>query len=124
MFDRKTIASVVIATSLFGAATAHAQTTALVEVADATMIPMINSNADALEDLAIHNAAGVKIGEIEEVLGTDAATATAVAVDFDDKAGFGNEDRIVPLESLTLNGVKLILSADAAAVGALPIYND
>lgn len=124
MFDRKTIAIAILATGLLGATGAFAQTAALVEVADATMIPMINANADKLEDLDIHDAAGQKIGEIEEVLGPDAATPSAVAVDFDDKAGFGREDRVVPLQSLTLDGVKLTLSADAATVGSLPVYND
>lgn len=124
MFDRKTLAAAALSTALLGTGMAHAQTTPLVEIADATMIPMINANADALEDLHIYNSAGEKIGEIEEVLGTDASTATAVAVDFDNSAGYGREDRIVPLDSLSLKGVKLTLASDAAAVGAFPVYND
>lgn len=124
MFDSKTLAAALIAGALLSTTGANAQTAALVEVPDATLIPLINADADALEDLHIYNAAGEKIGEVEEVLGTDASTATAVAVDFDSSAGFGREDRVVPLDNLTLKGVKLTLGLDATAVAALPVYDD
>ena len=110
-------------TSLSG--TALAQTSTWVEVDDKTMIAPFNVDADGLEDMDVQNAAGQKIGEIEDVIGTDRAAATALVVDFDDDAGYGDrDDVIVPVERFSLNGTKLVLQDDAAAVAAYEIYND
>ncbi|KQT53254.1 hypothetical protein ASG43_18710 [Aureimonas sp. Leaf454] len=124
MTNRHLFAAALLATGLVGATAAVAQTQTLVEVSDATMIPMINGTADALDDLDIYDGAGQKIGDIEEVLGTTADAATAVAVDFDDENVFGREDRVVPLDSLKLDGIKLVLALEPAAVANLPVYDD
>ena len=108
---------------LLSTTAAFAQT-ALVEIDDAVMIPTLNVSADAIDDMDVYDASGKKIGEIEEVLGTSAQAATAVSVDFDDDAIFGKDDRVVPLESLTMDGQRLGLALDAAAVAQLPAYND
>ncbi|GHD09989.1 PRC-barrel domain-containing protein [Tianweitania populi] len=104
---------------------ASAQTSTWVEVDDKTMVAPFNVDADRLEDMDVHNAAGQKIGEIEDVIGTDRAAATALVVDFDDQAGFGDrDDIIVPIERFSLDGVKLVLKDDAATVAAYEVYKD
>ncbi|WP_312796838.1 PRC-barrel domain-containing protein [Tianweitania sp.] len=104
---------------------ASAQTSTWVEVDDKTMVAPFNVDADRLEDMDVHNAAGQKIGEIEDVIGADRATATALVVDFDDQAGYGDrDDIIVPIERFSLDGVKLVLKDDAATVAAYEVYKD
>lgn len=97
---------------------------ALVEIDDAVAIPGLNMTADALDDMDLHDAAGTKIGEVEEVIGTDKQTPTAVSVDFDDRAVAGDKDRVVDLSALKADAGKLMLSMDAAAIGQLPVYDD
>ena len=84
MFDRKSLAAALLATGLVGATAAVAQTPRSVEVADATMVPMINVNGRRAR-----RPRRLRRGRPEDRrhrggARTDAPTATAVAVDFDD----------------------------------------
>jgi sporulation protein YlmC with PRC-barrel domain len=119
-------ALILAATLVTGASQlSHAQTAAWVEVDGKTMIAPFNADADRLEDMDVHDAAGKKIGEVEDVIGKDRAAAQALVVDFDDDAGYGDrDDVIVPLDQFSLDGVKVVLKADAAAVAAFEVYND
>lgn len=104
---------------------AHAQTSTWVEIDDKTMIAPFNVDADRLEDMDVQNAARQKIGEIEDVLGSDRTTPKALVVDFDDKAGYGDrDDIIVPLDRFSLDGLKLVLKDDPATVAAYDVYKD
>jgi hypothetical protein len=117
-----------IIAGLLSTTAAFAQTApapnALVEIDDAVMIPTLNVSGDALDDMDVYDAAGKKIGDIEEVLGSAAQTPTAVSVDFEDDLVQGDDDRVVPLESLTINGQRVVLALDAAAIAQLPVYDD
>lgn len=106
---------------LLVAGTAHAQAT-YAELDDDVQVPAFSMSVDALEDMDVYNADGRQIGEVEDVLGIDASTATAVSVDFDDS--MAEDDRIVELTSLTLDGDRLVLGLDEAAIGELPVYQD
>lgn len=108
---------------LLSTTAAFAQT-AYVEIDDAVMVPTLNVTADALDDMDVYDAAGQKIGDIEEVLGTNAQTPTAVGVDFEDSLVPGGDDRVVPLESLTMDGLRVVIALDAAAIAQLPVYDD
>lgn len=103
---------------------ALAQTPAMVKVADATMLPGLNITADDLEGMHVYNTAGQRIGEIEDVVGTDSTIATGVAIDFDNKAGLGRENRVVPLSDLKQDGLRLTVDLDAAKAAALPVFDD
>jgi hypothetical protein len=117
-----TIAAGLISASLLGTA-AFAQT-AWVEVDDQAMVAPFDANADTVDDWDVHAADGTKIGDIEEVLGTDAQTATALVVDFDGKGGYQDRDVVIPLDQFTWSDNRLVLNADVAAVDAMEVYND
>ncbi|EHK54996.1 PRC-barrel domain-containing protein [Allomesorhizobium alhagi] len=105
-------------------ATAAAQTT-WVEIADQATVAPLSRSVDRVDDMDVYDASGKKIGEIEEVLGQDADTASALTVDFDDDAGYGGRDNvIVPLEMFQLDGERLILSADAEAMSSMEVWED
>ncbi|TJZ94053.1 DUF2171 domain-containing protein [Paracoccus gahaiensis] len=82
------------------------------ELDDSVMITGWDMSVDDVEDMDVHDADGNQIGEVEEVLGRD-ETAEAIVVDFDDDQGYEGEDRIVPLDMLSVADDALELSADA-----------
>jgi sporulation protein YlmC with PRC-barrel domain len=105
-------------------ATAAAQTT-WVEIADQATVAPLSRSVDQVDDMDVYDASGKKIGEIEEVLGQNADTASALTVDFDDDAEYGGRDNvIVPLEMFQLDGERLILSADAEAMSSMEVWED
>lgn len=106
---------------LTGAASAQS---ALVEVSDQAMVAPFNQTADTVDDWDVHAADGTKIGEVEEVLGTDASTATALAVDFEGNGGFADRDVIVPLDQFNFADNRLVLIATAETIAGMPAYND
>lgn len=119
----KTLSATVIAASL-AAGTAYAQQS-FVEIEDNVMVQPFNANADTVEDWDVYSPAGVEIADVEDVIGTDAQSPTALVVDFDDNAGFGDrDDVIVPLDQFSWQDNRLVLNADAAAVSAMAVWND
>lgn len=92
------------------------------ELDDSVMVTDWNMSVDDIEDMDVYDSEGTKIGEVENVLGRN-ETAEALVVDFDDDAGYTGEDRIVPLDMLTVSGDRLELSADAD-VATFEEYND
>ena len=105
-------------------AQAAAQATTWVDVPGKTMVPGFNVTADDLESMNVYNAKGEKIGEIEDVVGTDAATPAGVAIDFERSANLGREHRVVTLDKVKQDGLRLVVDIDAAAAAKLPIYDD
>ena len=83
------------------AGSALAQTAALVDIDDSFVVQPWNMSVDAIDDMNVLGAGGTKVGEVEEVLGTDASTPTALVVDFDDNSTYGDDDRIIPLDQFT-----------------------
>jgi hypothetical protein len=112
-------------TSLIAGAVFAQNSAGFVEIGDDVSVAPFSMTADQVDDLDVHDAAGKKIGDVEEVLGTQADTATALAVDFDDGAGYGERgDVIVPIDQFRLDGNRLVLSADAAAIAGMPVWDD
>lgn len=120
-FSKFGIAAGVLSASLLAGAAA-AQTT-WVEIADTVQVTAFNATVDQIDDWDVYVGAD-KVGEVEEVLGTDANTATALAVDFEGNGGFADKDVAIPLDQFTWENNQLILSADAAAVGGMEVWND
>ncbi len=119
----KTLSATVLAAAL-AAGTAHAQQ-AWVEVDDNVIVQPFNVDADTVEDWNVYSPAGAEIGDVEEVIGADAQSPTALVVDFDDNAGFGDrDDVIVPLDQFTWQDNRLVLNADAAAISSMPVWDD
>lgn len=99
--------------------------TAWVEIADNVVVTEFNQNVAAIDDWDVMGPDEMKIGEVEDVIGAQAGTATALTVEFEDNAGFGNrDDVIVPLDQFAFADNRLTLNADAAAIGGMDVYND
>ena len=122
----KRIAALSFAAMLAGGpATAQTGQPAWMEIADGVTVAPFSMTVDQLDDFDVHDASGRKIGEVEEVLGTSPDSPSALAIDFDDGAGYGDRgDVIVPLEMFRLDGGRLILSLDAGAIASMPVWRD
>lgn len=96
----------------------------LVKVGDDVQVAPLTATADDVDDWDVFNSEGVEIGEVEEVVGTDANTPTALVVDFDGTAGHTDRDVVIPLDQFTQQNGRLVLNADAAAVGQMPDWHD
>lgn len=107
-----------------GAIFPAAAQTKLIEVDDAAMVQPFNQNADTVDDWDVFNAAGVEVGEVEDVVGPDRNSATALAVDFDNKEGFADGDVVVPLDQFAFENNRLVLKATAEAVSRMEKWND
>lgn len=115
--------SLLAAAILAAAGPAFAQT-GLVELRDSVTVPAFGLTVDQVDDLDVV-VDGRVVGDIEEVLGTDANTATALVVDFDDGAGYGDrDDVIVPIARFRLDGNRLVTDVTPAEVAAFPTWKD
>lgn len=110
--------------SLLGAMSAATAQTTLVEVDGTTIVQPFGQPADTVGDWDVYSATGGVIGDVEEVLGTDRATATALAVDFDGKEGFADRDVVVPLDQFIWQEGRLVLNATGEAVGQMESWDD
>ena len=107
----------------FGAALAQS---GWAEVPDSTMIKAFGMSADDLDDLDVVNAAGHKIGEVEDVL-SEVGQPAALGIEFEGFSDYSpgkDLDVIVPFDQFTLEQGRLKLNADAAAVKAMETYPD
>ena len=104
-------------------ATALAQT-AWVEIDDEVQVSAFNAKADDVDDWDVYNSEGVEIGEVEEVVGPDAGTPTALVVDFEGNAGYADRDVVIPLDQFTRENDRLTLNASPDAVGGMETWND
>ncbi|WP_173931433.1 PRC-barrel domain-containing protein [Chelativorans sp. Marseille-P2723] len=113
----------VLTASLFaGAAIAQSS---WVEVEDDVMVPPFEAVADDVDDWDVYSSDGTKIGEVEDVVGPDNNTPTALVIDFEDDAGYGDrDDVIVPLDSFEWNGERLVLNLEPSEVTDLEVYDD
>lgn len=87
------------------------------------IIPPFNLTVDQLDDLDVFTATGERIGEVEEVLMDGAGRAIAVSVELGGVLG-GDEERIVPLDRLRLEGQRLVTDLTRAQVEAMPHWDD
>lgn len=122
MTKKLAFSSLVLGLALTGSALAQ---TAWVEIEDDVMISAFSQNADAVEDWDVVGPDGAKIGEVEEVIGTQAGTASALVVEFEDGSLFDRDrEVVVPLDQFSFADNKLTLNADSAAVEAMELYED
>ncbi len=104
------------------ATSAMAQT--LVDVNDDVIVQPFGVAAGLLDDIDVYTPAGVEIGDVEEIIGTDPQTPTHLVVDFDDEAGFPDRDDVlVPIDAFTLEANRLVTSLTPEEVTALPVAN-
>lgn len=118
------LAATVIGAGALFAGSAFAQTGTLVEVGDNVTVQPFNIAAGLLDDIDVYTAEGVEVGDVDKLVGPDRETATHFVVDFDDDGGFPDRDLLVPLEALTLDGNRLIISLSPEEVAALPVWDD
>ncbi|WP_182085778.1 hypothetical protein [Aureimonas sp. ME7] len=118
---------------LFAAATAvllsgvaaQAQNAALVEVNDNVVLMPWNKTVDAVEDAKVLKSGdGVELGEVDEVLGTDANTPVALVVDFDGATTGFTGKKVIPIDRFSPDGARLTLTTSAAEVASFPEYAD
>lgn len=95
-----------------------------IELDDNAPVAVFNSTVDQIEDWDLYDATGTKIGEIEAVLGTDATTAAALVVDFEDAAGYVDGDVIVSIDQFSWAANRLSLAIEPAAAQQLELWND
>lgn len=98
--------------------------TSLVEIDDSVTVPMLNVTADAAEDMDVTGPSGSKIGEVDEVVGTDASTPAALVIDFEDGSTYGDRDVAIPLDQFTMSGTTLTLNATPEAVAKFDAHKD
>ncbi|PZO72900.1 MAG: hypothetical protein DI629_20515 [Mesorhizobium amorphae] len=103
---------------------ALAQNAALVELEDNFVVQPWNVSVDALEDADVFGPGGAKIGEVDEVLGTDAATPTALVVDFEDNSNYGRDDRVIPLDQFGWAENKITLTTNPGDISNFPVHTD
>lgn len=95
-----------------------------VELEDRAEVAPFASTVDQVEDWDVYDANGQKLGEVEAVLGADATTATALAIDFDDAAAYVDGNVIVPIDQFTWEANRLSLTIDQAGAQQLELWND
>jgi hypothetical protein len=122
-FMKLKIATAAALATLF-AAPALAQSN-WVEVDDQTIVAPFDAIADIVDDWDVYAPDGREIGDVEDVIGPDRNTATALVVDFDDNAGYGDrDDVVVPLDQFTWQDGRLVLNADPSAIAGMEVWDD
>ena len=122
MLHRKLLLAMALGGLMTGGA-AMAQT-ALVEVNGNVHVAAFGAIADQVDDWDVHDASGAEIGEVDEVVGSDAGTPTALVVDFEGNAGYADRDVVVPIDQFTRATNRLTLNASPEAVSAMETWND
>lgn len=99
----------------------------LVELDDDFVLPTLNLPVDALDDYELVDRNGEYVGEIEEVVGPNENTATAVVVEFDGPGWFLTDDdveRVVDISKFSIEGDALVIDIVADDAIKLPVYKD
>lgn len=95
-----------------------------IELDDAASVTQLSLSVDQLDDLDLHDAAGQKLGEVEEVIGLADGTVIGLAVELDDAAGAGDDEVVVPIASVRRDGERLTTDLTPDALQALPQWDD
>jgi len=94
------------------------------EVDKTVSVPGFEMDADNADEYDVFDTTGRKIGEVEEVVGSNRAMANAFVVDFDDALNeYGDEERVIPLTEFEFDGKGFVL-ADDADVTTMPTWID
>jgi hypothetical protein len=108
---------------LMSGAAVQAQNAALVEVGDNVMLMPWNKSAGEIEDAKVlKDGDGVELGEVEEVLGSDANTPVALVVDFEGSTTGFTGNKVIPIDRFTPDGNRLTLKTSAVEVASFPNY--
>ena len=122
MLHRKLLLAMALGGLMTGGA-AMAQT-ALVEVDDNVHVAAFGAIADQVDDWDVYDASGTEIGEVDEVVGPDAGTPTALVIDFEGNTGYADRDVVVPIDQFTRENNRLTLNASPDAVSAMETWDD
>lgn len=112
------LTAAILAASFTGPA--FAQVVTLVELDDDVLVQPFNLTVGKLEDLAITDMAGSRLGEIEKVIGTAENGPTALVIDAENS----ETDYIVPLERFTATNGVITVDISAADLAKLPAYTN
>jgi sporulation protein YlmC with PRC-barrel domain len=121
MFSKKF--SILIAATALSMGPALAQT-AWVEIEDNVQVPAFGASVDQIDDWDVFDASGMKVGEVEEVVGENTSTASALVIDLEGNGGYPDQDVVIPLDQFAWENDRLVLNADAESVAAMEIWND
>ena len=107
--------------ALLGAPSAFAQQS-YVDVADDARVEALNISVEDLDDKDVYDSGGREIGDVEEVLGSDERTPTAIVVDFNDH--IVEHDRIVQMADTALESDRLVIRLDKGTLQELERYDE
>ena len=94
------------------------------KVDESVSIPGMELTVDEANDIDVYDTAERKIGEVEGVVGSNRAIASAFVVEFDDDVSeYGIEDRVIEISEFEFDGDVLIL-ADGVDVSLMPTWLD
>lgn len=91
---------------------------------DRAIVQPFNRTVDDIEDMNVYGTGDEKIGEIEEVLIDTSGNIAAVAVESGGFLGIGDEEVVVMLDQLTLEGDRFSTSLTKDQLLALPRWKD
>jgi len=96
----------------------------LIELEDTVMVAPLGMSVGQIEDLDVY-VDGRKVGEVEEVIGTDPANPTALVIDFDGDSAFGDrDDMIVQIARFVASGGRLVTDLSPTEVASLDVWKD
>ncbi|MET4698664.1 sporulation protein YlmC with PRC-barrel domain [Constrictibacter sp. MBR-5] len=119
-------ATVAVATALPAAASAQGTQAVGYREAedDRAIVQPFNRTVDEIEDMNVFGTGGEKIGEVDEVLVDSAGSIVAVAVESGGFLGIGDEEVVVMLDQLTLEGDRFSTGLTKDQLLALPRWKD
>ena len=88
------------------------------------MVAPFNVTIEDLEEMAIYDAAGNEVGEVDAVLVDGSAAPVAVAAEVGGFLGMGERDVVIGLDQLTQDGDQLKVNMTKEEIGALPEFDD
>lgn len=119
----KDIAFAATAASLLLLAGAASAGPKWVEVDDRETVILFEVSADTVDDWNVHDEAGNRIGEVEEVVGPARDMPTALVIEFDARSTYpADGEFVVPLERFKRADGRLILKVDPSAIASMERY--
>ena len=91
---------------------------------DRAIVQPFNRTVDDIEDMNVYGAGGKKIGEVDDVLVDASGTIVAVSVESGGFLGIGDEEVVVMLDQLTIEGDRLNTGLTKDQLLALPRWDD
>lgn len=112
-----TLSAVLLMTGTAFAQTAPANWIEIDE--DEVQVPGLNITVEQLEDMDVFTAGGEKVGEVDEVLGTELGIVSAVAVEIDQSL-FNDKTIILQIADLSTADGRLVTQLTQAQIEAMP----